>query len=51
MKATTKTQPTKPPRQEVRMLTKSELESLQRDKRESGRRLLAMFKADRLKAG
>jgi hypothetical protein len=32
------------------MLTKSELESLQRDKRESGRRLLAMFKADRLKA-
>ena len=34
---------------EVRMLTPSEIESLQRDKAESGRRLLAMFRADRLK--
>jgi hypothetical protein len=34
---------------EVRMLTQSEIESLQRDKAESGKRLLAMFRADRLK--
>ncbi len=35
---------------EVRMLTQSEIEALQRDKAESGRRLLAMFKAERAKA-
>lgn len=35
---------------EVRMLTQSEVESLRRDKAESGKRLLAMFRADRLKA-
>ena len=34
---------------EVRMLTQSEIESLRRDKAESGKRLLAMFRADRLK--
>lgn len=36
-------------KREVRMLTPSEIESLQRDKAESGKRLLAMFRADRLK--
>lgn len=38
-----------PPKPEVRMLTQSEIESLRRDKAESGKRLLAMFRADRLK--
>lgn len=36
-------------KREVRMLTPSEIESLRRDKAESGKRLLAMFRADRLK--
>ncbi len=34
---------------EVRMLTQTEIESGRRDKAESGKRLLAMFRADRLK--
>lgn len=34
-------------RGEVRILTPSEIESLQRDKAESGKTLLAMFKAHR----
>lgn len=38
-----------PPKPETRMLTPSEIESLRRDKAESGKRLLAMFRADRLK--
>lgn len=41
--------PPKPGKPETRMLTPSEIESLQRDKAESGKRLLAMFRADRLK--
>lgn len=38
------------PRSEVRMLTPSEIESLQRDKAESGKKLQAMFKAHREQA-